>query len=112
MWPGSVVSRKSPSDRGQPLGVLEVGEVRGAGQGLEAAVGDRVVGREAVRDRDRVVALAPDDQGGNLAEQVEAVAGADALAAGRRSPSAASAGRRGGPPGSCSGRSARAIACR
>ena len=78
---GSVVARKSASTVGEPLGVLEVREVGGARQGLEARVRDLLVGGAAVLERDRVVALAPDDHRRHGAEQVEAVGRADALAA-------------------------------
>ena len=80
MWAGEVVARKSREDVGQPIRVFQVGEVGGAGQRLEAAVGDRLLGLAAVRERDGAVALAPDDQRRHLLQQVEAVSGADLLA--------------------------------
>ena len=46
----------------------------------EAAAGDRAVRRDAVLDRDRAVAFAPGDQRRHVAQEVEAVGGADALA--------------------------------
>ena len=78
---GSCVARNSREHRGEPLGVVDVGEVGGLRQRGEVAVGDRVVGGAPVLDRDRVVALAPDDERRHPLEQVEAVDGADALAA-------------------------------
>ena len=68
-----------PRRGGQALGILQVGEVRRPGEGLEAAAGDRLVGVQPVLDGDGVVALAPNDQGGHGVEQVEPVACADAL---------------------------------
>ncbi len=61
-------------------------------------------------ERDRVVALAPDDEGGQSAHQVEAVARADPLPVhvDHRAQRVQKAAR---APGSSSGLSARAIAC-
>ena len=53
----------------------------GSRQGLEAAVGDRLVSRASVLDRDRAVALAPDDHRRRGPEEIQAVDGAHALAA-------------------------------
>ena len=98
---------------GEPLGVLEVREVGGARQGLEAAVGDRVVRRSArARSGSCGRARPRRSASGSRAEQVEAVAGADPLAAGRRSPTRSVCRNALRAPGARSGRSARAIACR
>ena len=56
-----------------------MGKVGRTGNRRERAPGNRRMGEAAVLDRDRVVALAPDDQGGHRLEQVEAVGRADAL---------------------------------
>ena len=69
-------------DVGQAVGLVEVREVARGGQRLEAAVRDLRRGGAAVLERDHPVALAPDDERGHRAEQVEAVAGRDVLAAG------------------------------
>src|SRR5688572_3444554 len=66
----------------EAFGVLQVGKVRGTGEELEPAARNRLVRVAPMRDRDRVVAPSPDDQGGDWAEEVEAVAGADPLAMG------------------------------
>src|SRR6266511_4811041 len=65
----------------EPLWILDVGEVRGSGQGLEVAPRDRLVGAATVGEGDRVVALTPDDQGRKPVQEVEPVASADVLAA-------------------------------
>src|SRR5881394_943640 len=57
-----------------------MGEMGGARQRLEAAVRDRLMGGAAVLDRDRAVALAPDDQRRHIAEQIEPVGSAYMLA--------------------------------
>src|SRR3954453_14236627 len=49
---------------GEPGGVLQMGEVRGGGKADEATPRNRLVRRDAVSRRDRVVALAPHDQSG------------------------------------------------
>src|SRR3954470_15665033 len=46
---------------GEPGGVLQMGEVRGAGKADEATPRNRLVRRDPMSRRDRVVALAPDD---------------------------------------------------
>ena len=54
--------------------------MRGAGQGLEPGVRDQLVGVAAVGDRDRAVALAPDDQRRHRPQQIQAVERRDLLA--------------------------------
>ena len=54
--------------------VVEVREVAGGGEDLQAAVGDEPVGGAPVVDRDDRIALPPDDQEGDRLGEVEAVA--------------------------------------
>ena len=61
--PGSVGLEEVAKHRGQALWILQVREVRGAGKQLEPAAGNRLVRAAPMRDRDRVVAPSPDDQG-------------------------------------------------
>ena len=82
------------------------------GEGDEAAVGNRGGGGAAVLDRDRAVALAPDDQGRHVAEQIEAIDGADALPVDVDHRSEGLGGRRAAIPAPAEGPSARATACR
>jgi len=55
-------------------------EVPAIGEDLEATAGNRLVCRSAVRHRDHPVALAPDDQRGDVRGEVEPIRGVDALA--------------------------------
>src|SRR5271155_1950399 len=47
----------------------------------EVAVRNRLVGRASMAKRNRVVALAPDDHGGQRVHEIQAVSGADPLTA-------------------------------
>ena len=67
--------------RGEPLRVGVVRHVTGVREDLEAAPGHRVVRCRAVTRRDDRVLLTPDDQRRQQARELEAVVGADALAA-------------------------------
>jgi hypothetical protein len=59
--------------------VLAVREVAAAGKDLQAAAGNRGVGRAAVMMRDEGIAVAPDDHGRHVRGEIEAVAGVDGL---------------------------------
>src|SRR5947207_3378458 len=56
-----------------------MGEMGGARKRLEAAPGYRLMGLPAVRERDRVVALAPNQEGGKGLEEIQPIPSADPL---------------------------------
>ena len=64
----------------EALGLVQLGEVAGVAEHLQAAAGHLLVGRAAVGDGDDRVALAPDQQERDVLGQVQAVGGVDALA--------------------------------
>jgi hypothetical protein len=69
----------------EPLGLIQVQEMAGAGEDFEPAAGDELMGAMTVPDGEDPIALSPEDQQRHLRGQVQPVGRLHALAGGSTS---------------------------